>query len=59
MLGTWEMIAIVVAILFLVLWLGKKSPDMARTAGKSIAEFKAGIKELPDALEDVKKEINR
>jgi Sec-independent protein translocase protein TatA len=59
MIGTWETILILVAIVVLVAWLGKKSPKMARTAGESIAEFKKGMKEMPKELDDIKKELKK
>lgn len=59
MLGIWESLAILIVIIILVVWLGKKSPEMARTAGQSISEFKAGMKELPDAVEETKKELKK
>jgi len=59
MIGTWESIIILIAIVCLVLWLGKKSPEMARTAGKSIAEFKQGLKELPEEVNAIKEELKK
>jgi Sec-independent protein translocase protein TatA len=59
MIGIWESIIILIAIVLLVLWLGKKSPEMARTAGKSIAEFKQGLKELPKEVDTIKEEIKK
>lgn len=59
MIGTWEAITILIAIAVLVLWLGRKSPELARTAGKSIAEFKKGMKELPEEINEVKEELKK
>jgi TatA/E family protein of Tat protein translocase len=59
MLGVWESIAIIVAVIVFILWFGKKAPDTARSAGKCISEFKQGLKELPDAIEEVKKEARK
>ena len=47
--GGWEWIIIVLAIL--LLFGGKKIPELARGLGKGIREFK-------DATKEVKKEIN-
>jgi TatA/E family protein of Tat protein translocase len=57
MIGTWESLVILVAVVLLVVWVGKKSPEMARNAGKSIREFKDGMKELPKAVEEIKQEL--
>ena len=59
MLGTWESVLILIAVVLLVVWLGKRSPDMARQAGKSVREFKEGLKELPKAIDEVKDEIKK
>jgi len=59
MIGIWETIAIAVIVIAFILWFGKKAPETARSAGKSIAEFKKGLKELPDAVEEVKTELKK
>ena len=59
MIGTWESLVILVAIILLVLWLGKKSPDLARTAGKSVSEFKKGLKEVPEEIGKIKEELKK
>jgi Sec-independent protein translocase protein TatA len=59
MLGVWESIAITVIVIAFILWFGKKAPDTARSAGKCISEFKQGLKELPDAIEEVKQEAKK
>ena len=41
--GPWEIIAIVV--LALLLFGGKRIPELARGLGKSVTNFKAGLKE--------------
>ena len=52
-----ESIAIVVVITIFVLWFGKKSPETAKQAGNCIKEFKKGLRELPDAVDGLKKEF--
>jgi len=51
--GHWELIIVVVAVL--VLFGGKKIPEMMRGLGSGIKEFKKGIREEE---EDVKKSIS-
>ena len=49
MLGTWEIVIIVLVIL--LLFGGKKLPELARGLGKGLREFK-------NASRDIKKEVN-
>jgi len=49
MLGTWEIVMIVLVIL--LLFGGKKLPELARGLGKGLREFK-------NASRDIKKEVN-
>lgn len=59
MLGIWETLAIIAVVVGFVLWFGKKAPETARTAGKTVAEFKQGLKELPKAIDEVKEELKK
>ena len=45
-LGPWELV-IVLAIVLLIFG-GKRLPDLARGLGKSISNFKSGLNEEPD-----------
>lgn len=45
-LGPWELL-IVLAIVLLIFG-GKRLPDLARGLGKSISNFKSGLNEEPD-----------
>ena len=49
MLGTWEIVIIVLVIL--LLFGGKKLPELARGLGKGLREFK-------NARRDIEKEVN-
>lgn len=44
---------IVIAIIILVLFGGKKIPELMRGLGKGVAEFKKGKAEIMDDLNDV------
>lgn len=44
--GGWEILAI--ALIALLLFGGKKLPELARGLGKSITNFKSGLHEGPD-----------
>ena len=48
MLGIWEIIVIIIAIIVFIKWFGKSSPKVANELGKTIGEFKES------ALESVK-----
>jgi Sec-independent protein translocase protein TatA len=58
MIGVWEVVAISI-VAFIVYKLGKDAPSIAKNAGKSVAEFKAGLREIPDAIKEVKEEIKK
>ncbi len=47
--GTVEMI--IIAVIALVIF-GRRLPDVARSVGKSIVEFKKGLREVKDDIED-------
>jgi Sec-independent protein translocase protein TatA len=59
MLGIWETIVIAAVVIAFILWFGKKAPDTAKNAGKCIAEFKQGLKDLPEAVDEVKTELKK
>ena len=54
-LGTWEIILIVFVIL--LLFGGKKIPELMRGLGKGVKSFKEGMKDIEKEIDDVKKEI--
>jgi sec-independent protein translocase protein TatA len=53
-LGTWEIIVIVLAIL--LLFGGKKIPELMRGLGKGVKSFKEGMNEVTDLKEEVEKD---
>ena len=46
----WAVILVVALLIF-----GRRLPDVARSVGKSIVEFKKGIKDVKDDVEDTAK----
>ena len=48
--GTWEAVLILVAIL--LLFGGRKLPELARGLGKGLREFKKSVRGLHDDVED-------
>ena len=49
-LGTWEIVAIVLVIL--LLFGGKKIPELMKGLGKGVKSFKEGIKEVESEIKD-------
>ena len=48
MLGTWEIVAIVLVVL--LLFGGKKIPELMKGLGKGVKSFKQGMNEVEDEL---------
>lgn len=48
-LGTWEIVGIVAVGILLF---GSRLPSIARSLGKSVTEFKKGVKDLKSEVED-------
>lgn len=53
--GTGEVI--LVALVILLLFGGKKIPELMRGLGKGVKSFKDGMKDVEKEIEDVKKDI--
>ncbi len=53
--GGWELIIVLVVALLLF---GRRLPDIARSAGKSIVEFKKGLKDVSNQIENESKHID-
>ena len=51
----WQWVAIVLVVL--LLFGGKKIPELMRGLGKGLKEFKSGMKEAEGEINDIKKEI--
>ena len=54
-LGFWEIALIVLAII--LLFGGKKIPELMRGLGKGVKSFKEGMKDVEDDVKEIKKEI--
>lgn len=51
----WEWI--IVALVILLLFGGKKIPELMRGLGKGVKSFKAGMKEVEDEVKEIKKDL--
>ena len=51
----WEWI--VIALVILLLFGGKKIPELMRGLGKGVKSFKQGMKEVEEDVNEIKKEI--
>ena len=51
----WEWI--IIALVVLLLFGGKKIPELMRGLGKGVKCFKQGMKEVEDDVKEIKKEI--
>lgn len=54
-LGLWEVILIVLVIV--LLFGGKKIPELMHGVGKGVKSFKKGMQEVEDELKDAAKEL--
>ena len=55
-LGFWEIVLIVLVIL--LLFGGKKIPELMRGLGKGVKSFKEGLKDVENEVNDIKKDID-
>jgi len=53
-LGTWEILIIV--LILLLLFGGKKIPELMKGLGKGVKSFKEGMNEVTDMTKDTKEE---
>ena len=56
-LGWGEIVLIVLVIL--LLFGGKKSPELMKGLGKGVKSFKSGLSEVENEIEEIKKDINK
>ena len=57
MLGTWEIVAIVLVIL--LLFGGKRIPELMRGLGKGVKSFKQGMNEVEKEIKDIDEDSNK
>ena len=57
MIGTWEIVAIVAVIL--LLFGGRKIPELMKGLGKGVKSFKEGMNEVEKEIEDDGKEYKK
>ena len=55
--GTWEIVLIVLVIL--LLFGGKKIPELMNGLGKGVKSFKQGMKEVEKEIKDIDEEYNK
>ena len=54
-LGFWEIVLIVLAII--LLFGGKKIPELMKGLGKGVKSFKEGMKDVEEDVKEIKKDI--
>ena len=54
-LGFWEIVLIVLVVI--LLFGGKKIPELMRGLGKGVKTFKEGMKDVEDEVKEIKKDI--
>ena len=55
-LGTGEVV--IIALVVLLLFGGKKIPELMRGLGKGVKSFKDGLKDVENEVNDIKKDID-
>ena len=55
--GFWEIV--IIALVVLLIFGGKKIPELMKGLGKGVKSFKEGIKEVEDEMKDIKKDIEQ
>ena len=54
-IGMWEWV--IIALVVLLLFGGKKIPELMKGVGKGVKSFKDGMKGIEDEINEVKKDI--
>ena len=57
MLGAWEIVAIVLVVL--LLFGGKKIPELMRGLGQGVKSFKQGMNEVEKEIKEIDKDLNK
>ena len=56
-LGFWEIV--IIALVILLIFGGKKIPELMNGLGKGVKNFKEGMKEVEDDVKEIKKDIEK
>lgn len=54
-LGFWEIV--IIALIVLLIFGGKKIPELMKGLGKGVKNFKEGMKDVEEDVNEIKKEI--
>ena len=54
-IGVWEWV--IIALVVLLLFGGKKIPELMRGLGKGMKSFKQGMKEVDEDVKEIKKDL--
>ena len=54
--GPWEIV--IIALIFLLLFGGKKIPELMKGLGKGVKSFKDGMNEVESQISDIDKDLN-
>ena len=55
MIGTWEWV--IIALVILLLFGGKKIPELMKGLGKGVKSFKEGMNSVEGEIKDIKKDL--
>ena len=55
MVGTWE--CVIIALVILLLFGGKKIPELMKGLGKGVKSFKEGMNSVEKEINDIKKDV--
>ena len=55
--GPWQVV--IIALVILLLFGGKKIPELMKGLGKGVKSFKEGLSEVEDQIADVDKELKK
>lgn len=55
MIGTWEWV--IIALVILLLFGGKKIPELMKGLGKGVKSFKEGMNSVEEEIDNIKKDV--
>ncbi len=56
-IGPWEVV--IIALVIVLLFGGKKIPELMKGIGKGVKSFKQGYSEVADEINDIKKDVEK